>query len=141
MCCFLLPGDRRRRELIRIRQIYIPELIIRLHSLLVTSRQRIPESAISPERFPSFAFVTDLQTSAQKFEKCFGTREYGRGLAVQTIRRLCERGWEAFRGLSWGGTASCLGRARGWRVGSFQNYLRGKVAWHSLRNYIQPHMP
>jgi hypothetical protein len=27
-------GDRRRRELIRVRQIYIPELIIQLHALL-----------------------------------------------------------------------------------------------------------
>lgn len=35
-------GDRRRRELIRIRQIYIPELIIRLHVLLFTSRHTIP---------------------------------------------------------------------------------------------------
>ena len=39
----LLAGDRRRRELIRIRQIYIPELIIRLHSLLLASRRVIPE--------------------------------------------------------------------------------------------------
>ncbi|KAJ7582625.1 nuclear pore protein 84/107 [Mycena floridula] len=37
-------GDQRRRELIRIRQIYIPELIIRLHVLLFTSRHRIPDN-------------------------------------------------------------------------------------------------
>ncbi|TBU21786.1 nuclear pore protein 84/107 [Dichomitus squalens] len=37
-------GDRRRRDLSRIRQIYIPELIIRLHSILVGSRSRIPEN-------------------------------------------------------------------------------------------------
>ncbi|KAF8884657.1 nuclear pore protein 84/107 [Infundibulicybe gibba] len=37
-------GDRRRRELIRIRQMYVPELIIRLHVLLFTSRHRIPEN-------------------------------------------------------------------------------------------------
>ncbi|EPS94050.1 hypothetical protein FOMPIDRAFT_1044042 [Fomitopsis schrenkii] len=36
--------DRRRRELLRIRQIYIPELIIRLHSLLVASRSKAPEN-------------------------------------------------------------------------------------------------
>ncbi|TFY52382.1 hypothetical protein EVJ58_g10050 [Rhodofomes roseus] len=36
--------DRRRRELIRIRQIYIPELIIRLHALLVASRSKMPEN-------------------------------------------------------------------------------------------------
>ena len=36
-------GDRRRRDLARIRQIYIPELIIRLHSILIGSRSRIPE--------------------------------------------------------------------------------------------------
>ncbi|KAF9448694.1 hypothetical protein P691DRAFT_800405 [Macrolepiota fuliginosa MF-IS2] len=37
-------SDKRRRELVRIRQIYIPELIIRLHSLLVSSRAFIPEN-------------------------------------------------------------------------------------------------
>ncbi|RPD76536.1 hypothetical protein L226DRAFT_460097 [Lentinus tigrinus ALCF2SS1-7] len=37
-------GDRRRRDLARIRQIYIPELIIRLHSIMVNSRSRIPEN-------------------------------------------------------------------------------------------------
>ncbi|KAF5346850.1 hypothetical protein D9756_010620 [Leucocoprinus leucothites] len=37
-------SERRRRELVRIRQIYIPELIIRLHSLLVSSRNFIPEN-------------------------------------------------------------------------------------------------
>ncbi|KAI0942549.1 hypothetical protein AcW1_003147 [Taiwanofungus camphoratus] len=37
-------GDRRGGELIRIRQIYIPELIIRLHAMLVTSRSRVPEN-------------------------------------------------------------------------------------------------
>ncbi|KAH9929251.1 nuclear pore protein 84/107 [Fomitopsis serialis] len=36
--------DRRRRELVRIRQIYIPELIIRLHALLVASRSKVPEN-------------------------------------------------------------------------------------------------
>ncbi|KAG6856667.1 hypothetical protein H0H87_002044 [Tephrocybe sp. NHM501043] len=39
------PGsNRRRRELIRVRQIYVPELIIRLHSLLVSSRHHIKEN-------------------------------------------------------------------------------------------------
>ncbi|KAJ7349466.1 nuclear pore protein 84/107 [Mycena albidolilacea] len=37
-------GDRRRRDLIRIRQIYIPELIIRLHFLLFASRTQFPEN-------------------------------------------------------------------------------------------------
>ncbi|TFK22529.1 nuclear pore complex protein [Coprinopsis marcescibilis] len=35
---------RRSNELVRIRQIYIPELIIRLHFLLFESRQWIPEN-------------------------------------------------------------------------------------------------
>ncbi|EKM74849.1 hypothetical protein AGABI1DRAFT_80653 [Agaricus bisporus var. burnettii JB137-S8] len=39
-----ISSERRRRELIRIRQIYVPELIIRLHSLLVSSRHFIPEN-------------------------------------------------------------------------------------------------
>ncbi|KAJ7118836.1 nuclear pore protein 84/107 [Mycena epipterygia] len=37
-------GDRRRRDLIRIRQIYVPELIIRLHFLLFSSRAQFPEN-------------------------------------------------------------------------------------------------
>ncbi|TEB19903.1 hypothetical protein FA13DRAFT_1820574 [Coprinellus micaceus] len=36
--------DRRKRDLIRIRQIYIPEITIRLHFALVDSRQWIPEN-------------------------------------------------------------------------------------------------
>ncbi|KAH9951311.1 nuclear pore protein 84/107 [Amylocystis lapponica] len=36
--------ERRRRDLMRIRQIYIPELIIRLHSTLTASRNRFPEN-------------------------------------------------------------------------------------------------
>lgn len=43
---FCLPTDRaankRQDERIRIRQIYVPELIIRLHYLLYSSRQHIP---------------------------------------------------------------------------------------------------
>jgi len=37
-------ADRRSRELIRIRQIFIPELILRLHSVLYESRRWIPEN-------------------------------------------------------------------------------------------------
>ena len=48
--CFV--ADRRGRELARIRQIFIPELILRLHELLVSSRTHIPECVL---RFPSLA--------------------------------------------------------------------------------------
>ncbi|KAL1742723.1 nuclear pore protein 84/107 [Schizophyllum fasciatum] len=34
-------GDVRRRELVRIRQIYIPELVTRIHTLMLSSRQHI----------------------------------------------------------------------------------------------------
>ena len=34
--------EKRCHELVRIRQIYIPELVMRLHSLLVSSRAFIP---------------------------------------------------------------------------------------------------
>ncbi|KAE9401605.1 hypothetical protein BT96DRAFT_1018085 [Gymnopus androsaceus JB14] len=37
-------GDARRRALVRIRQIYIPELVIRLHFTLFNSRHRFPEN-------------------------------------------------------------------------------------------------
>jgi len=36
--------NRRRLELIRIRQIYVPELILRLHNMLFTSRNMIAEN-------------------------------------------------------------------------------------------------
>lgn len=36
-------GDRRRRELIRVRQIFIPELAIGLHSILCESRSHFPK--------------------------------------------------------------------------------------------------
>jgi len=45
-------ADRRGRELARIRQIFIPELILRLHGLLVSSRTHIPECVL---RFLSLA--------------------------------------------------------------------------------------
>lgn len=38
-------ADRRSRELARIRQLFVPELIFRLHALLVSSRTHIPECA------------------------------------------------------------------------------------------------
>ncbi|KAH9940156.1 nuclear pore protein 84/107 [Epithele typhae] len=44
---FDTPGstvDRRRKDLARIRQIYVPELILRLHAALVRSRARLPEN-------------------------------------------------------------------------------------------------
>ncbi|KAH9971849.1 nuclear pore protein 84/107 [Lactifluus volemus] len=36
--------DRRSRELTRIRQLFIPELILRLHTLLLSSRTHIPDN-------------------------------------------------------------------------------------------------
>ena len=44
--------DERRKDLIRIRQIYIPELIIRLHFLLFDSRHFIPEYVSFPFFIP-----------------------------------------------------------------------------------------
>jgi len=37
-------GDRWRRELIRVRQIFIPELVIGLHTILYESRTRLPKN-------------------------------------------------------------------------------------------------
>src|ERR1700761_1934389 len=39
----MIAADRRARELARIRQLFVPELILRLHTLLVSSRTHIPE--------------------------------------------------------------------------------------------------
>ncbi len=46
-------ADQRTKDLIRIRQIYIPELIIRLHYLLFNSRQLFPEYV--PSFLPSIS--------------------------------------------------------------------------------------
>jgi nuclear pore complex protein Nup107 len=43
----MIIADRRTRELARIRQLFVPELILRLHTLLVSSRTHIPECASS----------------------------------------------------------------------------------------------
>ena len=48
---FDFQDDKRVRELVRIRQIFVPELIIRLHSMLYVSRTRIPESVSFPYYF------------------------------------------------------------------------------------------
>ncbi|KDR66942.1 hypothetical protein GALMADRAFT_147583 [Galerina marginata CBS 339.88] len=37
-------AERRRRDLVRIRQIFVPELILRLHYLLFSSRKLVPEN-------------------------------------------------------------------------------------------------
>lgn len=51
-----LVADRRGRELARIRQIFIPELILRLHGLLVSSRTHMPECVL---HFPSLTRPRD----------------------------------------------------------------------------------
>ncbi|KAF8344763.1 hypothetical protein F5887DRAFT_1159326 [Amanita rubescens] len=38
------PADKRRKEMIRVRRVFIPELLIRLHSLLYASRKWFPEN-------------------------------------------------------------------------------------------------
>ena len=38
----ILAGPR-SRDILRIRQIFVPELIMRLHTTLFKSRERIPE--------------------------------------------------------------------------------------------------
>ena len=40
-------GDRRRRELIRVRQVFIPELVIKLHNVLYNSRTLFPKYAMT----------------------------------------------------------------------------------------------
>ena len=40
-------ADRRVRELARIRQLFVPELILRLHTLLVSSRTHLPECVVT----------------------------------------------------------------------------------------------
>ena len=39
----LLIAEKRQKEMIRVRRLFIPELVIRLHSLLYASRKWFPE--------------------------------------------------------------------------------------------------
>ena len=61
-------GDRRRREFIRVRQIFIPELVIRLHSILYESRTRAPKCV---ERTQP-RFVLCLTYFCRNLTRCFG---------------------------------------------------------------------
>ncbi|OBZ72749.1 hypothetical protein A0H81_06689 [Grifola frondosa] len=80
--------DRRRHDLIRIRQIYVPELIIRLHVMLTASRGRIPENLKH-----SFALVNVVADSRYKLYNDFAsqpgdqTRQLGHylGAVRQTV--------------------------------------------------------
>jgi len=65
-------GDRRRRELIRIRQIYIPELITQLHVPLLTSRQSIPETSRVCSSWPTL-----LRTLGISCMRTLSTRKGG----------------------------------------------------------------
>jgi Nuclear pore protein 84 / 107 len=52
-------ADRRARELARIRQLFIPELILRLHTILVSSRTHIPECALALLIPPCHSLIAD----------------------------------------------------------------------------------
>lgn len=53
-------GERRRRDLARIRQIFIPEFILRLHYCLYKSRRHIPEYVLDP------SYEAQLMSSARR---------------------------------------------------------------------------
>lgn len=50
--------SRRLLELVRIRQIYIPIVIMRLHNVLYDSRRKISEYVISHSRLFDLALIT-----------------------------------------------------------------------------------
>jgi len=60
-------GDRRRRELIRVRQIFIPELVIRLHGALFKSRTRFPKYV----KMNQTRFVLCLTYFCRNLTRCF----------------------------------------------------------------------
>jgi hypothetical protein len=115
--------DERRKDLIRIRQIYIPELIIRLHFLLFDSRHFIPEYVYFPFflHLPSLFSSLLITLSAQKPQTRFTAREHRGRLAIPTVRGLCERGWEEVGRLPWSREGSDSWWIGGWRIGSFQS--------------------
>lgn len=96
-----LVADRRGRELARIRQIFIPELILRLHALLVSSRKHIPECVL---RF--FFSLTRAHASSwpthQKLQQrpaCLAFGECRRRFAVHVIHRVCGGEWTEAEGV------------------------------------------
>ena len=112
-------GDRRLRELTRIRQIYVPELVLRLHVLLLESRARIPQCVAPPSPLfsprltrcppPSRRGVQERRARARAHD----TR---RGLAVQAVRGLCAQRAQ-FGGVPRRGAHRCARGARARRVG------------------------
>ncbi|KAG6906112.1 hypothetical protein DXG01_015860 [Tephrocybe rancida] len=84
-------GNRRRRELIRVRQIYVPELIIRLHSLLVGSRHHIKENLMR-----ALGLANTVADSRYKLYEDFVNQD-GRRLGdyLGAVRRAMLAGLEA----------------------------------------------
>jgi hypothetical protein len=73
--------DRRLRDLLRIRQIFVPELIFRLHTMLFDSHWKIPEYVTLP--FPNYRAYAG---SSQKLETYPRAREYCSGLTISAVR-------------------------------------------------------
>ena len=86
----LEPGggrDRKRRDLARVRQVYIPELIMRLHTALISARARMPEYVLlssSPSFNLSFE-VSRSHTATQERQARTRARQRRRGLAVSAL--------------------------------------------------------
>ena len=65
--------DRRQRELVRIRQLFIPELILRLHHILLLSRKWVPE------------YEPGLPRSPVKLDDVFFSRNLKRALELANV--------------------------------------------------------
>lgn len=94
--CSLSLGDRRRRDLIRNRQIYIPELIIRLHALLVSSWSIVPSKGGAPNYLKLALELTNIVADSRyKIYEDF-VNEDGRRLGdyLAAVRQAILKGLE-----------------------------------------------
>ena len=94
--CSLFLGDRRRRDLIRNRQIYIPELIIRLHALLVSSWNIVPSKGGAPNYLKLALELTNIVADSRyKIYEDF-VNEDGRRLGdyLAAVRQAILKGLE-----------------------------------------------
>ena len=111
---FLNAESRRQFELIRIRQIYVPELIIRLHNMLFTSRQMIPEYVDCSLCFIPFTYCRPISF--------FFFRNLSRALKlVNIVADSRYRLYDDFKGVGGRSLSDYLGAVRQAILGGLEN--------------------
>ena len=105
-------ADRRVRELARIRQLFVPELILRLHTLLVSSRAHLPECVVISVPH----LIRSLIPLYQQCPARLVPSEYRRRLEVHVVHRVCGGERTQVKGVPCCRAHRCACRVRTWRI-------------------------